>query len=180
MKEARIHSADELLPLWKYLLEKGEKLNLTDLELKKQTMFQIDNVCKVINFQVLKRLVLRETRMYVEQDGENIWKFLTNVEGIRLKTLYTDAEYESLNGFLKSFKGLEELFLCDVDKRWLPSTDEFFSTITLSQGRTLKRFFYGRDVHGSNYLDANLIRKFIFGCPNLEELGFAMREEDMV
>ena len=167
---------DELLPIFR-LLNPQDRLRLSELKLSSIANFRLSNLARVIEFRTLETLSMIDTR--VGDYGDDFWQCLTELEGhLALKSLVTDCESESLGEFLSSFKGLEDLALCHVDKRWHdispshPSLAHHFST--------LKRLFLPRDVHGSSFMTPRHVSLLVNKCSHLEELGFAFYEEDMV
>lgn len=177
--QAAAFDQDQLLAIFRPLLETGIRLSLVELKLRKMSRFQISSLAKAIDFRTLERLSFIETRPCFNEFGEGFWQYLTELGGyVALRSLDTDYEFESLEAFIASFQGLEDLILCDPDKRWQnihvshPSLAPHFPT--------LKRVFLPRDVHGGRFMNPTEMALLVDNCPRLEEFGFAFCEYDMV
>jgi hypothetical protein len=173
---------DQFLPILRDIVEAGNPLNLQTLEIHRVQSIDVARLLQAFCFQTIQRFALIDTSFDSwnddEDETEDLWRMLKDQE-ISLQYLVTDAPTEELVDFVGSFQGLEGLILCDSDARASPEPNEWMGPL-YGHLSTLRHLFIPRSCHGSHFFGATDIQAIVEGCPELEEFGWGMREEDLV
>lgn len=179
METSEQWSKCELLPMLRNIIEADDPLKLHTLEIHKVETVVASTWLKAFDFRSIRNFALVDTRKFsLPVTAADLWHCLKDMN-VSFNRLVTDAPSLELIELIDSFEGLETFLLCNCASRfslkiskWLPALSNHFST--------LKYLFIPRGKNEGGFFDTETMRAIVDGCPNLEEFGFAMREENLV
>jgi hypothetical protein len=171
-------AGDQLLPVLRDLVEVGDPLKLRVLDIRRVSRICASRWTKAFDFHSIQKFALMDTRINTLLDAGELWISLKDM-GVSFNQLITDVQSPELLDFIGSFKGLEMFLPCRSTTpffmgvvEWLPAISEHF--------RTLKHLLIPRTEGLDGFCNPECMQTIVDGCPNLEEFGFAMREQYFV
>jgi hypothetical protein len=162
---------EQLLPIVYKLLKANDPLQLRTLELFNCGRFNIATWLKAFDFCTIEDFYFLNPHYYSEESAENMWRVFHGL-GIYFRKLNTHCEAETFDGFISSFRGLQELMLYYKDKAWNHRTD------LSSHFDTLRVLLITQELDADDNITR--LKSLIQGCPNLEELGYSIIDTDQV